>query len=49
MEEDLRRYAQWCYELLNGNDDNASEIWASLEADGFIGTKHNWMEEDEDE
>lgn len=49
MEEDIKKYALWCYELLNGDDSNADEIWETLEADGFIGRNELWLGEDEDE
>lgn len=49
MEEDLKKYAQWCYELLSGNDSNEAEIWETLISDGFVDRNELWLGEGEDD
>ena len=48
MEEEVEKYAQWCYELLNGDDTNSDEIWASLESDGFVDRNELWLGENDE-
>lgn len=50
MEEEVKKYAKWVYDLLQGDDSEADEMWYSLESDGYVDDRSQvWLGDDDDD